>query len=251
VKRYAKGVSYRSFVIATLLTALPVCGQRVSVDANVHSADKPYIQATGEATVSLRPDRALINIGVVTQAGTAAAASAQNAKQTDSVLSELRRMLGSGGQLKTTAYSVRPNYQYPKPGAAPVINGYTAANTVEVTLDDLSLVSKMIDHSTQAGANNIQRLEYKLKDPRVARGKALREAAEVAKVNAEAIAAGLGMKVVRVLSAEEATSEEEVGAYKRAAAPPAPPAAQAVATPVEIGMIEVSATVTLRAEIGQ
>jgi uncharacterized protein YggE len=231
-------------VLALIGALLPASAQRVSME--LRAADKPYIQATGEATVSAKPDRALIEVGVVTQGATAAAASAQNAKQTDAVLAGLRKVVSSGDQLRTTAYSVRPNYQYPKPGAAPVINGYTAINTVEATLDDLSLVSKVIDSSTQSGANNIQKLEYRLKDPRVVRAKALRRAAEGAKANVEAIAAGLGLKILRVLAAEEPTSDEGIGVYRKAAAVATAAPAQAVATPVEVGMIEVSATVTLR-----
>ncbi|HEV2689132.1 MAG TPA: SIMPL domain-containing protein, partial [Bryobacteraceae bacterium] len=41
--------------------------QRVSIDAGVRMTDKPYIQVTGEATVSAKPDQAFIEIGVITQ----------------------------------------------------------------------------------------------------------------------------------------------------------------------------------------
>jgi len=224
-------------------------GQRVSLDAALHMSDKPYVQATGEATVSAKPDQALVEIGVVSQGSTAIATAAQNAKQTAAVLADLHKLLGGINQLKTTNYSVRPSYQYPKPGAAAVITGYIATNVVEVTLDDLAQVSDVIDSAIQSGANNIQHLEYRLKNPRAVRGQALREAAEQAKASAESIALGLGLKVVRVLSAEEVTPEEGLGMAKKA--PPPPPPGAAPATPVEIGMIDVGVTVTLRVEIGQ
>jgi uncharacterized protein YggE len=64
----------------------PALGQRFSIDAALHTADKPYAQATGEATVSVKPDQALVEIGVATQGATAVAVAAQNAKQTDAVL---------------------------------------------------------------------------------------------------------------------------------------------------------------------
>ena len=87
-------------------------------------------------------------------------------------------------------------------------------------------------------------------NPSTLRGEALREAAEQAKASAEAIAAGLGLRVVRVLSAEEVTSEEGFGMYKKAAPPP-PPAGTAPTTPLEVGMIEVDVNVIVRVEIGQ
>lgn len=228
---------------------IPLQAQKFSLDASLHTSDKPYIQATGEATVSAKPDQALIEIGVVTQGVTAAAAAAQNARQIDTALSELHKLLGADNQLKTTNYSVRPIYQTPKPGATPVIAGYTATGSVEVTIDNLAVIGKVIDAATQSGANNIQKLEYRLKNSRAVRSQALREAAAEAKASVEAIAAGLGLRVVRVLSAEESVPEEEFGMKKKV--PPPPPHATAPTTPVEPGTIEVNATVTLRVEIGE
>jgi uncharacterized protein YggE len=54
--------------------------QRVSIDAAVRTSDKSYVQATGEATVSAKPDQAIIDIGVVTQGDTAVSVAAQNAR---------------------------------------------------------------------------------------------------------------------------------------------------------------------------
>lgn len=207
-------------------------------------AERPFITATGQAVLSVAPDQAVIHIGVVTQAPTAAAAGAQNAKQTDAVLAEIRKIIRPGDELKTTRYSLTPNYRTPKPGDPPAISGHTATNIVEVTLGDLALVGKVIDAGLQSGANHIQRLQFGLKNPQAARAQALRAAAVQAKQNAEAIAAGLGVRIVRVLSAEESGTPAyapQVRAFAEAA----------VATPVEAGTVDVTATVTLKAEIGQ
>jgi uncharacterized protein YggE len=223
--------------------------QRVSIDAALHTTEKPYIVATGEATVSAKPDQAIIEIGVVTQAANVMAVAAQNAKQTDSELADMRRLLIGSNQPRTTTYSVRPSYQNPKPGASAAITGYIATNIVEVTVDDLAQVAKVIDSATQSGANLIQKLQYRLKNPQTVQTLALREASEHAKSNADAIAAGLGMKVVRVLSAEQVTSEDGSVMYQKRAMQPA--IGSTPTTPVEVGMIEVDATVTIHVEIGQ
>src|SRR5204863_9139464 len=125
----------------------------------------------------------------------AVAVAAQNARQTEAVLAVLTNLLGGNKKLKTTSYSVRPNYHYPKPGAAMAITGYTATNLVEVTLDDLAQVGKVVDSATQSGANVIQKLQYRLMNPNPVRAQSLREAAEQAKVVAEALASGLGLKM--------------------------------------------------------
>ena len=223
--------------------------QRVSIDAALHNGDKPYIEATGEATVSAMPDRAIVGIGVVTHGTTASAAAEENAKQTDAVLADLRNILKANDTLKTTNYSVRPSYQVPKPGASAAISGYVATNLVEVTLNELVEVATVIDRSTRSGANLIQNLQYRLKNPHAARAQALREAAEQAKASAEAIALGLGLRISRVLSATEGISEEGFGMAKKA--PLAASPSGTTATPIEVGTIEVDATVTIRVEIGQ
>jgi uncharacterized protein len=163
-------------------------------------------------------------------------------------LADLRKILAGSQQLQTTSYSVRPSYQYPKPGAQPTITAYIATNVVEVTLNDLTQVGKVIDAALQSGANNIQRLHFGLKNAQAARFQALREAAAQAKASAEAIAAGLGVHVLRVLSAEETPPAEDFGMAKKA--PPLPNAA-APTTQVEAGTIEVGATVTLKVEVAQ
>ena len=62
-----------------------------------------FVRATGEATVTAHPDRAQISIGVLTQASTAQAAATANATQTTQVIDSIKRTLGEGGELKTTA----------------------------------------------------------------------------------------------------------------------------------------------------
>jgi uncharacterized protein len=226
----------------------PIRGQQIPFDAPLHTDNRPCIRAFGEATVLTRPDEAVVEIGVITEGPTPAATATQNARQTDAVLGDLRRVLNGGGQLRTTTYSVRPKYRYLVSGKVE-ISGYTATNVVQVTLDDMALLGKVIDAATQSGANLIQKLEYQLRNPGEVRAEALREAAGHAKKNVEAMAAGLGLKVARILSVDEVVPE--FGQKKAAPPPPPPPSGTPPTTQIEVGMIEVAAYVSLRAEIGQ
>ncbi|MGC4055828.1 MAG: SIMPL domain-containing protein [Paludibaculum sp.] len=243
---------YSLFIASILIcgnVTLPAFGQRVSIDAALRNTEKPYIQAFGTGTVLATPDQAVVNVGVVTQESTAAEAAAQCARQTDLVLNQLRKMLGAGSRLRTIGYSVRPDYQLPKPGSAPGIRGYTATNTVEITLNDLSLVGKILDSASKTGANSISNLQYELKDPSEWRARALKDAAAKAKASAEAIAAGLGLKISKIISAEEYFGDDSGGMYKKAAPPS--PARAVTETPLEVGMVEITTVVMLRAELTQ
>jgi uncharacterized protein YggE len=200
----------------------------------------PSVRTTAEVIVSAKPDQAKIDIGVVTQAQTAQSAASQNAAQLQTVMDRLRSALGGKGDVRTVNYALNPNYQYPRDGGKPTITGYSAVNSVQVTIDDLSVVGKAIDAATQGGANEIQRLQFTLKDERAARAQALRQAAMDARASAEAMAGALGMKLGRVLLLEQGAIE----------APPIRPmmartAAVGVPTPIESGQIEVRASVTL------
>ena len=203
----------------------------------------PFIETTGEAKVSAQPNQAQIDIGVVTQANTSQAAAEQNARKLEATLSSLRRLLGTSAEIKTISYMLQPNYRYPKEGGEPQITGYTATNIVRVTLNDLTRVGTVIDTATQAGANRVQNLQFMLRDEGVVQAEALRDAAAKARNKADALALALRLRIVRVLSVIE-TSPVVVPVRDVAFA-----RAEAAATPIEPGMIEVRATVTLRVEI--
>src|SRR5690242_2714388 len=122
----------------------------------------PLIKVHGEATVSVAPDQAQFDIGVVAQASAAKAAADQNAKQSDTLVKQLTAMFPSA-VINTVNYSVNPNYRYP-PNGAPVISGYTANNTVRILLNDISRVQTVMDIAIKAGANSINRLQFSLQN---------------------------------------------------------------------------------------
>ncbi|MBI4526406.1 MAG: SIMPL domain-containing protein [Deltaproteobacteria bacterium] len=236
----------RLFGILTMATVL-LSGERAPGQELTARPTRNTIRVTGEANIAAKPDQAQLEIGVVTQAPTADAAAAQNARQLDAALSQLRAALGSAAEIRTIGYTITPNYRYPREGGTPTITGYTATNIVQVKINDLKLVGKAIDSSTQSGANRIQRLQFGLKDERPAQLEALREAAIKARGKAEAIAGALRVRIVRVFSAEETGAivvpRPPYAVAELRAASPAPP------TPVEPGTVDVRATVVLTLEI--
>ena len=212
--------------------------------------DRPNVRATGESVIQAKPDLARIDFGVTTQGPTAQAAGAQNAKQFEAVLAALRKALGPSAEVKTVNYSLQPEYKYPKEGGKPQIVGYTATNIVQATTTDLDRVGPLIDAATQAGATNVQQLQFTLKDEQAVRAQALAEAARKARGNAEAIAQALGLKVVRVLSAQ-AGGGPVVPLRRENMMMAMSKAADAAPTPIESGNIEVHATVSLMLEVAQ
>ena len=184
-------------VLFSLLLLAPVKAQELTSKDEI-----PSILVHGEATVSVEPDQANIDIGIVTQAASSQEAADQNAKQANTVMQALRSLLLSAS-IKTVNFSVNPNYRYPKDGGAPTILSYTANNTVRLELNDISKLRKVIDVATQAGANSVNRLTFALRDERTVRARSLAQAATQARAGAEALAVSLKMKLGRLLRVEE------------------------------------------------
>ena len=205
----------------------------------------PSITVSGDATVSAEPDQAEIDIGVVTQARTAPDATKQNAERVARVLAEIKKQLGKGDEVKTSGYSLTPNYRYPQ-GGKPEIVGYTASNTLRIKTTNLSLVGRLIDSAMQAGANNVNRLVFTLQDELAAQLGALKMASAKARAKAEAVTAALGLKIVRIISVNE--GERMVQPIYRQAMAARAEAASAP-TPVEPGTVEVRSTVSMTVEV--
>jgi len=83
------------------------------------------IQATGNATLSVKPDQATLDAGVITSGASAQDAAQQNATQTTAVLNAITGVLGAAGTIQTVSYSVTPRYSN-TPNQTPTIIGYTS-----------------------------------------------------------------------------------------------------------------------------
>ena len=232
-------------IFAILLILIPV----IALTRDESSSEKrttATIRVQGEAQVQAKPDRAQIDIGVMTESQDPQTAASQNAQKSDRVIQQMRTQLGQNLEIKTIGYSLNPKYDYPKEGGEPKITGYTAVNTLQVQTDELAQAGKIIDAATKAGANQINSLQFILKDEVEVQKEALRVAALKARGKADGLANALGVKIVRVLHVEEGTA----GVIPLQAKAMGFEAAQMdVPTPIEPGTIEISATVTLTLEI--
>jgi uncharacterized protein len=227
----------RMKTFAALLLFAPLLGAQTLAPTRV-------IRATGTGTVSTKPDQAKVNVGVITTAPTADEASSQNATQVDNVIKALTAVLGSSSPIRTISYSITPNYRN-QPNQPQTITGYTATNTLEVTISNLNIVGKVVDAAARTGgANQISGLRFLLTNADAATQAALSAAAKQARSHAESIASGLGGRIGSVLAASEGGSSVPiVYADTRLGATGAN-----TPTPIETGTLDVRATVTVDVE---
>jgi uncharacterized protein YggE len=134
-------------------------------------------------------------------------------------------------------------YRTQRDGGKPTISGYQANNTVEVKLNDVTLAGKAIDFATRTGANQIQGINFSIRDEQKLRGEALAKAAVQARANAEALAKALGMRVAGILKVEDGNPVHVVPMQRMEMMK----AQDAASTQIEAGTIDVRATVTVTA----
>ena len=202
------------------------------------------LSADGETKVA--PDMATINLGVTTQAATAAEAMQQNSAEMNRVMAALRRAGVEARDVQTAQVSINPQYAYQQ-GEAPRLSGYQATNQVIVTTRDLARLGATIDAAVAAGANAAGGISFGLADPAPAEDAARLAAVKALQAKAELYARAAGYRVLRLVNLSEG------GGY--ANPPPVPLARMALAkseeTPVSPGETRVRIEVTGTFELGR
>jgi uncharacterized protein len=226
-------------LIALILAPLTVQAQDNTATLNAI----PQISVTGRGEVKVSPDRATIQVSVQTRATTAAAAAAENATKTQSVLAALRALGLGNDQLSTVNYNVYPEQRFDQ-GKEPAIIGYNVTNTVLVDVRKLNQVGPVIDAALSHGANMITSLQFYASNTEAARRTAIGAAIEKARADADAAARAAGGSLGGLL-------EINVGSYSPP--PPRPVMMMARAagvaqadTPINPGEETLSVEVTTR-----
>ncbi len=235
-----------TWAMALILSAATILHAQTATPGTSDTRRATRITVGGDSIVQAQPDTAILTISVVTQARRAIDAQQENATKTDAVIQALKAVAGTGAEIKTSGYSVQPQRVY-RENQPPTITGYEARNTVTVTLSDLKKVGTVIDAASQAGSNDISGIAFTLREDRPARDRALQQATQEAMSKAEVIARALGRKVTRIVEVQEEgfirppqpVYQAEAFMAKR----------DSVATPIEVGSLDITSRVLLIAEV--
>jgi uncharacterized protein len=166
-------------------------------------AEKPAggITVAGVGTITSVPDEASFTIGVQTQGSTAREALAANSEQMRRVIAAVESAGVAKSDIKTQDVSVSANY-----ADEGRIDGYSARNSVLVTIRDLSKAGPILDAASSAGANEVYGPMLSRSDEDDLQAKALRGAVEDARKKAEVLAEAAGVQLGRVTALIEGSS---------------------------------------------
>jgi uncharacterized protein len=210
----------------------------------------PVLVVSGNGEVMANPDEAMVRLGILRQATAAQSAQDQASAVAQQILNEIRKLGVTPEQIQTARLILSPVYapRSPESRDAPRIVAYMASNTVTVRLENLSLVGPVIDAGLKAGANQLEGVQFGLRNELPSRQQALKQAVNGARSKAEAMAEALGINLGEVLEVSEGGSIQnrfDMAVNQRSFEA----AAVAAPTPVSPGQIQIFANVTIRYRI--
>jgi uncharacterized protein YggE len=183
-------------ILAVMLPAviiLGACGPATIV-ANP-AAPQRSLNVSGMGTVIMMPDLAYINIGVHTEAPTAAEAVAANNTQTQQLVDALKVAGVAAKDIRTSNFSIYPNTQYDPQTNEKLGTTYVVDNTVYVTVRNLDSLGDLLDTAVKAGANNVNSIQFDVADKNPAMKQARDEAVKDAKAQALGLADAAGVSL--------------------------------------------------------
>lgn len=213
---------------------------------------KRLLLSDGHAEISAENDSVRLWMTVLTEHTSLDQAGSENTTKTKRVISALKAMRIKEMKLKTASFRVMP--QREREGQFRKIIGYEVRNTVQVTMEEVSVkimaarVSKMIASGLENGVNSIANLSFYIKNIDELEKRALARAVQQAMAKAKVLAQSAGVKLTRIA---KISTQPDGHSRARAAFRGAEMAVQAaaLAPPVEVGESKVTVNVNVAYEI--
>ena len=228
--------------------AMLLCLAILALGTGAALADGTTLSVTGNGTVLVESDLAIVTVGVQeTSKDVLEAQSTVNEK-----IAAIKQALLDAGveesSINTDSINIYANYDYSD--NTEVIVGYTARNSLSVRTTDMDNVGSLIDAAFAAGANTLDNVQFTVQDDTQAREQALTMAVEDARRKADVLASAAGLQVASI----ERISEGGVSVYdsmRNYAADTVMAAEESggAGTLVQAALVSVDATVSMEFEL--
>jgi uncharacterized protein YggE len=162
------------------------------------------IAVVGSGKVTVVPDMATIQLGVLVEKPSAKAAREAGAQAMTKVVAAIKALGIDDKDITTAMVSLGPIYDYN--GTTQKIRAYQLNNTVSVTVRDLDKLSDVLDNSVLAGATTVNGVTFDVADRTGAESKAREAAMADAKAKATTLAGAAGVSITGVSSISESVS---------------------------------------------
>lgn len=162
---------------------------------NGQSKQKWFVmKVNGEGEVTVRPDSASINLGVTTESKELITAQKQNSQASATVIHALLSQGIGHEQIKTFDYRIESDYDYIE--GKQIFRGYKVTHILQVKIEDLASVGKVVDDAVQNGVNYVSNVQFTVKNKDTFYKQALNLAIKDAMEKAKTIAAALKVQFI-------------------------------------------------------
>jgi len=156
------------------------------------------IMVSGEGKVLVKPDIAVVNIGVIKEDADLGKVQQNTAEIMGQLAKFLKENKVDEKDIKTTSYSISPRYDY-KEGEQK-LRGYEVFQNLEVKIRDLGKVGAVLSGAAARGANQVGSLTFSVDDPKKAKEEARAIAIKDAREKAGRLSADLGVSLKKIVN---------------------------------------------------
>lgn len=208
-----------AFVVATVFLLANPQAQTINISTN---PEKNKLEVQGLYEQDVAPDKAVVTIGIVTNATLARDAQDANRKYANEVILALKAVGVDTKDIATSEYNMHKLSSYNQKINQYVEYGYEVRNELRVTTTELDKIGTIIDSATQAGANEINQVVFMLSDQKEAavRTESLSKAAAQAKEKATVITNTVGIRLKSPIYIRESFSYAPLYKYDYAGMAP-------------------------------
>jgi len=259
----------KTFTLAMVLVAgilIFLVGQLAYQERSLQQQNANQITVSGEGKVYVKPDVAIISLGVTSQAPTVAEVTKANTDKMNSVIATVKELKVNEKDILSTNYSLTPVYEtYTTPVVVPMmyplnvsgetvksatnIVGYKLEQNIQVKIRDFTTVGDIIVKTTTNGANLVGDLQFTIDNPEQFREQARAEAIKKAKVNAKNLSKESGVDLGKLINVYENYNSYPM-MYNSVAKGMGESAPDAVSVPtIQPGQQEISLTVNLTYQV--
>ncbi|QIG46323.1 SIMPL domain-containing protein [Nordella sp. HKS 07] len=151
-----------------------------------------------------KPDMAVVNVGVMSQAKTAREALTENTAAMQKIFAALKAAGIEDKDIQTSNFNVNPRYQYDQNNAQPPrVVGYDVSNMVSVSVRKLDTLGQVLDTMVSEGSNQINGIGFVISDDEKLQDEARKLAVADAERKAKLYAATVGVTLGQIMSVSE------------------------------------------------
>jgi uncharacterized protein YggE len=180
---------------------------------SVNTTKTDLFSSSGEGKVTAVPDMATVTVGVTQTSATVADAQEKANKTSEKIIADVKKLGLSDKNIKTTNYSVSPNYPneiMPMIGGGRQnITGYTVTQNLEIKIKPLDKANKVIDAATADGANLVGGITFTFSDAlqKSLSNQATQQAVNDAKNKAQSLANAAGIHLGKIVNVVENSNQ--------------------------------------------